>query len=228
MNVSALSWSWVAVWTPRHEPDARPMSTNGAANSAAVVIAARHRSSRESSVIRAPRAGGFDDQVPAVDHHEHQQLGGQRDDLRRQHHHAERGQDGRGDQVDDQERQQDVRPILNAVRSPETMNAGISARIGTSSIVAGRAAPETPRNSSRSGSLVCAIRNREAAAARPRAPGFSSIWPVEVLLATPVVHLHRDRRRHEHGHEQREPDQHLVRRRRRAFRARCARSRARR
>ena len=107
-----------------------------------------------------------------------------------------------------------VRPILNAVRSSETMNAGIGARIGTSSMVGGARRAGDVEEQLEVG--VVRVREQElceAAAARRRARAGFRHLAVKYGLPPFVVHLHRDRRRHEHGHEQREPDEDLVRRR---------------
>src|SRR5688572_4458253 len=119
MNASTLSWIDVTVWKRlTSTPASRPASSIGRLTRMAVSSACRTTPTTRASDIRELLGEAAheraDEQVPAVDHHEQQHLERQRDHRRRQLHHPHRQQRRRDDQIDQQERDKEEEPHLEA------------------------------------------------------------------------------------------------------------------
>src|SRR3954469_15150596 len=223
MKESVCSWICVTAWkTLTIRPTERPTSSSGSATLRASSIAdtARLMTTSVSISVEAPDERG-QDEVPAVHQDEQEDLERERDEDRWQHHHPERHERRAHDEVDDEERQEDQEPDLEG-RLELGDDEGRDEDVGRDVRAGLRPLDLRELHEQRE---VAVVRLLEHELADRLLRALDRLLLVDLLrlerLGGVVVDRLDRRHHHEDRQEQRDADEHLVRRRGRRAEARA-------
>src|SRR5581483_9667707 len=217
MNESVCSWIDVAACTIETiSPTASPATRKGADTVSASVIAWTARWTTVPWVTAAPSPEALDErlhyQVPPVHEHEEQDLERQRDQDRGQHHHPHGHERRRDDHVDDEEREVDQEADLERRRQLGDDERGHE-HVGRDVGARARPLPVREPDEQRQVGVARLLEHERADRLEPAHDRLARVDLVPLVgLDGDVVDRADGRRHHEHREEERDPDEHLVRR----------------
>src|SRR5438067_7272207 len=216
-NVSVTSCTWVTDWKiDTANPMTRLTARNGPANFAVRIIACTAISMMLVSVTKTPLLEALEqranDEAPAVDQDEQEELERERHHDWRQHHHPHRHQRGAHRDVDDEERHE--HDEADDERRLQLREDERGHELGEAHVLLRRRSALLRRRHEHRQLLRTRLRHHELAHRYDRGvPRLRLVLlTLEHRLQRRVVHLLEGGAHHEEAEEQRQSDQHLVRR----------------